>query len=68
MYSDLIDFIYKATNGIAARKYDPKAECVLSEIIEQELLGINSRQLLAGKKEEEETGIGDGSKMPLVAL
>jgi len=61
MYSDLIDFIYKATNGIAARKYDPEAECVLSEVIEQELLGINSRFLMAGN-EEEETAIGEGSK------
>ena len=55
MYSDLIHFIYKTTNGIAAGKYDPEAECVLSEIIEQELLGINSRLLIAAK-EEGETG------------
>lgn len=55
MYSDLINFIYKATNRIAAGKYAAEAECVLSEIIEQELLGINSRLLMAGK-EEEETG------------
>ena len=61
MYSGLIDFIYKATNGIAARKYDPEAECVLSEVIEQELLAINSRVLIAAK-EEEGTAIGEGSK------
>lgn len=52
MHSDLIHFIYKATNGIAAGKYDPEAECFLSEIIEQELLGINSRLLMSAKEEE----------------
>jgi len=52
MHTDLIHLIYKATNGIAAGKYDPEAECVLSEIIEQELLGINSRPLMAGKEQE----------------
>jgi len=66
MYSNLINFIYKATNGIAAGKYDPDTEFALSEIIEQELLGINSRLLRAGK--EEETGIGEDSNMSLVAL
>lgn len=47
MKRNSIEFIYKAMNAIASGKHDPETEQCLSDAIEEEILAINSRLVLA---------------------